>query len=688
MIIFLTLLAALLRVTLIDSPIILEDDEEPNFTWYAFIPWKDLLLSYTDPNQHTLFIVLARLSMGIFGENEMAFRLPVLLAGIFAVPLLYRVTVILFDSQEVAATASLLLTLSFRPLYYSQNGRAYSLTLFLGLAMIYAVLKIRENQAWWFRYGVLPILGLCMALALPSNIFFLVTVTIFFMVAGWDGQADMKAYIKTVLFEKSAPFVLMFVLALSYLGSILPDLKRTFAVAKAYSGASPSIMEWLTSVSGFFVEPWGVWLYLFFAYGLFVSRRDARFGAFLSIFIVPLVINSITGIWGPARTYIYWIPFIMMAVASGIVHSMSAVLKRISMMQREFNRGHAFEKNAALLMLAPMIILTVQPAMKLTDYYHARLNTNGTKIADAKKLLPYMAEMGSDAHNLVVLQSKNRILDHYLGQKALENNLRALKDDKLEGIVFIGERDNSVKKYLSQEQFEADPLRLEKYQFPDDLLKLEKAVGSLGVYRLTKKIAKVELPGQYRSNDLLHLSTQGFSMDKAGTPFSDKSGFKMINKSDDNMIIIVEPEKMQMPDLKKGYFLLGYLRKHLSASNRIFVNLAKPFLLRKKNNGSQAVPEKLGYETTDSFEFNYHKGFFTFSEAGVIWRKNSVFTHYGNVGITDYWDYASLTPDIWELHFALHPVHNGDDGFFISFNIVGNNEENIFDGMRMWAVVD
>lgn len=376
----------------------------------------------------------------------------------------------------------------------------------------------------------------------------------------------------------------------------------------------------------------------------------------------------------------------MMAVASGIVHLISAVSKRVSILQGESNHGHA--KPAALLMLATMILLTVQPAMKLTDYYHARLNTNGTKIADAKKLLPYMADMGSDAHNLVVLQSKNRILDHYLGQKVLENNFRALKNDRLDGIVFIGERDRNIKAYLSQEQFASDPSLQEKYRFPDDLLEMEKAVGSLGVYRLTRKIAKVELPGQYRSNDLLRLNTQGFSMDKAGTPFAEKSGFKMTNKTSDPSIVIIEPEKMQMPDLKKGYFLLSYLRKHLSASNRIFVNLAKPFLVRKKNGHSQTAPEKLEYEVADRFEFNYHKGFFTFSGPDVVWRKNSVFTHYGNVGITDYWDYVSLTPDIWELHFALYPVHNEGDVFFIAFNIAGNNEENIFDGIRMWAVAD
>lgn len=97
-IVFLTLFAALIRIPGLDAP--LAGDQVFNFTWHSFTLWKELLFEYTEANQHTLFVALARLSMKAFGESEIAFLLPVLLAGIFSVPLLYNIALFFFNSQK------------------------------------------------------------------------------------------------------------------------------------------------------------------------------------------------------------------------------------------------------------------------------------------------------------------------------------------------------------------------------------------------------------------------------------------------------------------------------------------------------------------------------------------------------------------------------------------------------------
>ena len=71
--------------------------------------WDSLLLNFRDADQRTSFILLSKIAMGIFGENEFALRLPALLSGIFALPLAYKVGVLTTASRTGALIGTLIL---------------------------------------------------------------------------------------------------------------------------------------------------------------------------------------------------------------------------------------------------------------------------------------------------------------------------------------------------------------------------------------------------------------------------------------------------------------------------------------------------------------------------------------------------------------------------------------------------
>ena len=71
--------------------------------------WDSLLLNFRDVDQKTSFILLSKIAMGIFGENEFALRLPALLSGIFALPLAYKVGVLTTASGTGALIGTLIL---------------------------------------------------------------------------------------------------------------------------------------------------------------------------------------------------------------------------------------------------------------------------------------------------------------------------------------------------------------------------------------------------------------------------------------------------------------------------------------------------------------------------------------------------------------------------------------------------
>ena len=76
---------------------------------HAGSPWESLFLSYLGPNQHTLFSVLSNLMMEIFGDSEVAFRLPSMVAGSLAVPLTVLIGKRLTGSIAVGWIAGILM---------------------------------------------------------------------------------------------------------------------------------------------------------------------------------------------------------------------------------------------------------------------------------------------------------------------------------------------------------------------------------------------------------------------------------------------------------------------------------------------------------------------------------------------------------------------------------------------------
>ena len=159
-----------LRLPTLGSPLI--EDEAISFNRYIDVPWKNLVLSYHDTNQHTFFLLLSKFCIWIFGESEIVFRLPSFLAGILSIPLIYRLGLLINIPWSSALISALLMGLSWPHLKYSLEGRSYALTIFLALLVTYSTIQYLNSFRWEWG-SVLIGSGFAMAMALPSNLFFL-----------------------------------------------------------------------------------------------------------------------------------------------------------------------------------------------------------------------------------------------------------------------------------------------------------------------------------------------------------------------------------------------------------------------------------------------------------------------------------------------------------------------------------
>ena len=217
----LVLLSIALRLPTLGSPLI--EDEAISFNRYIDVPWKDLVFYYHDTNQHTLFLLLSKFSIWMFGESEIIFRLPSFLAGVLSIPLIYRLGLLIKIPRSSALISALLMGLSWPHLKYSLEGRGYALTIFLVLLATYSTVQYLNSSRWVWG-SVLIGSGFAMAITLPSNLFFLCGLAVFIVIAGYLESKEIKSSIKNIS-KSSTPFLIMFALVGVYFLVIYEGLK-------------------------------------------------------------------------------------------------------------------------------------------------------------------------------------------------------------------------------------------------------------------------------------------------------------------------------------------------------------------------------------------------------------------------------------------------------------------------------
>lgn len=121
------------------------NDELSALTRLQFSTFNNLIEKGVKPDMHPAGVqLLLFLITRLFGNSEAVIRLPFVLAGILAIPLIYAIGKKMFNETAGLLTSSALAVLQY-PVYFSQQARPYSLGLLFCLLMVYFLLKIIES---------------------------------------------------------------------------------------------------------------------------------------------------------------------------------------------------------------------------------------------------------------------------------------------------------------------------------------------------------------------------------------------------------------------------------------------------------------------------------------------------------------------------------------------------------------
>ena len=631
----------------------LSSDEATSFLMFSESSWESLVLNYQDPNQHTLFSILSNISQNLFGESELIFRMPALLAGILAVPLIYFFSYQFTNSRLGAFLPALLLALSGTHIKWSQLGRGYTLTIFLALLVMLSVFKLikNSNNKTWGLLLIASSFG--MVLALPSNIYFVFACSLFFT---FMMIRENKQHSETRLKDLTCSLIPIFALfgfIITYFIFIYTDLKvglesyRRFNLVMGdleYEGAKTIGFNWnkIGLIARELVNPWGEWFYLAIFLGGYYMKKIAGI-FFLIILLVPLLGAWVMGILGPPRSFLYWIPLVMIMAGCGIIGPMARIQRIISSQTRYVV--------TALL----SIFLLIFPFLHLKDYYFQKTQKNEKRktslIREAKEALSFI-QNNTLEHELVVFPYSDRVLRRYIEELVAHKMLRIFQEGRFDKIVFMGNR--------STPPGEIPNLGIDNISsLPKNGFIKIREVGELLIYDFDHQIFRMYANDNYLDfeNKIPWPKTAGISFDiEDNHKLTGKHS--MVVRKDRSESIKIYSEQIKTLKLAKGggYTLLIYSRREGSKS---YLGLAfdrkvlKPVML------------------------NLMFGFFQEMKTEIVWHRIS--PHYRFLSTPD-----SAKKFSWQIVIAMIPLDS--DVYFFKEMMHLKNQENYFDGIQMYVL--
>jgi uncharacterized membrane protein len=135
-------------------------DEVFNLVEYVRHPVLNIISEFRSTNNHLLYSLLAHFSISIFGEHAWSLRLPALVFGVGSIPLIFLLGDA-FGRRREGILAACLLAVSYHHIWFSQNGRGYTVLLFCTLLATWLFVQVIQNRrsAMVIAYGVTAAIG-------------------------------------------------------------------------------------------------------------------------------------------------------------------------------------------------------------------------------------------------------------------------------------------------------------------------------------------------------------------------------------------------------------------------------------------------------------------------------------------------------------------------------------------------
>jgi mannosyltransferase len=315
----LTILAAWLRIIGIDK--CLWWDEIYFLVVSVRRPLAEIISVFPADTQHTLYSILARLSILIFGEHAWSLRFPALLFGVASIPVIYLLGSLVATRSE-AWFSSAFLAISYHHVWFSQDARGYSALAFWAILSTYFLLRgmRTDRRGPYIAYSVVAALGIYTHLTM---IFLVVS---HFLVCAGKAAKDWRFHSKPVKWKLPLlGFLLAGVFSLVLYAPILTQVQNFFVnqPSAMRSVSTPGWAFWETIrglVLGMGTESVLIGAALVAAFGAWSYFKQDRI--VFALFALPGVVTALGAVLARGtmypRFYFFLIGFAAIIFARGV----------------------------------------------------------------------------------------------------------------------------------------------------------------------------------------------------------------------------------------------------------------------------------------------------------------------------------------------------------------------------------
>ena len=301
----------LLRIANIGN-ISLEYDEIWTFTHYVPGECLKIFTDLATPNNHPLHSMLAKISVGIFGNELWALRLPALLAGCGLIPLLWYTVHKLKPSPEAGVIAIVWGAFHGYSLYYSQAARGYSLQMFFVLATFLGMWLLYKNPQSKKTTLLLVCSAICCCLTITSGLIYVCALAGAFTLCFLLQKEENKVLLlrkKYILFPVAGLCFILFA-ALWYGLNF-----KTIQQGQQFGTTLNSFLVFCKFVHHTFKD---IFLYPLLAItiaGTCIKNQYRRFAVFALLFTGLILLSAFATKAGPPRVYLGLYPILTVTAA-------------------------------------------------------------------------------------------------------------------------------------------------------------------------------------------------------------------------------------------------------------------------------------------------------------------------------------------------------------------------------------
>ena len=392
---------------------------------------------------HTLPTYLAKLTLPVFGQNGIGWRLPVIIFGLLDCGVIYFFIKTITDSEKTARLGAIFILVNPFLNHYSHESRSYVILFFLSTCSylcLFNLFENSENKRGWFLLFTLFLLSYIATIS--AIVFLFVFMASFWILKISNYHIPLKKYTKTFgnipiqyLSIFSVTTTLFFIYIVFYLDY------SAYAVGRFYQGDKPSnltaIPDFFSAFLGYkYLDDEKSMLYHYpitifwigiscFIIGIARSLKTKQIHAyfFLVLFLTTTSFYVFSGSHIYTRTGIFLTPFLILYQVSGLVFLIETFISKFS---SEENR-----------ILNIFWILGVIVILLITLFTFGKFQNLDTASGNPYEKARNYLKQESGPNDLIISSLYDTVGEFYLGDLIREKVYKIYNNEKIENIFYL-----------------------------------------------------------------------------------------------------------------------------------------------------------------------------------------------------------------------------------------------------------